>query len=159
MEYSQKYTLVAFLRPVEVGTEFAMGDWPMHVTLADVFANRLDGEIEQKLTDLLAKQAPISLSVGEDTTLGATKVVLINKNSELQNLHDEIVGLLVLSGVKFNTPEFVGKGFLPHSTIRKSGRLNAGDEFEITSVSLIDMFPGGDWQQRKVLSNFNLKQA
>lgn len=159
MKYSQKYTLVAFLKPIEVGAEFAMVDWPLHMTLADVFAIGLDTTIEQNLTDLLAKKSPISLSVGEDATLGTTKVSLINKNSELQNLHDEIVDLLELNGVEFNTPEFTRKGFLPHSTIQKSGRLNAGDEFEITSVSFVDMFPEGEWQQRKILKNFNLKQA
>ncbi|MFZ3010162.1 MAG: hypothetical protein WA030_04075 [Candidatus Microsaccharimonas sp.] len=158
MKYSQKYTLVAFLKPIEVGTEFAMVDWPLHVTLADVFAIGLDTAIEQKLTDLLARQLPISSSVGEDATLGTTRVALINNNSKLQDLHDKIVDLLELNGAEFNTPEFTGKGFLPYSTIQKSGRLSTGDEFKITSVSLVDMFPEGEWQQRKVLNNFNLNK-
>lgn len=159
MQYSQKYTLVAFLKPMKVGAEFAMADWPLHTTLADVFAIELDAIIEQNLTDLLAKQPSICLSVGEDAKLGNTRVALINKNSELQDLHDTIINVLELHGAKFNAPEFTRKGFLPHSTIQKFERLNAGDEFEITFVSLIDMFPGGDWQKRKVLNNFNLKQA
>lgn len=159
MNYSQKYTLVAFLKPIEVGTEFKMADWPLHVTLADVFAIELNSTVEQQLTDLLARQSPVCLSVGEDATLGTTKVALINKNNELQNLHNGIIDLLELNDAKFNTPEFTRKGFLPHSTIQKLGRLNTGDEVEVISVSLVDMFPGGDWQQRKVLNNFNLGEA
>ena len=157
MTYSQKYTLVTFLKPIEVGTEFAMADWRPHVTIADVFAIELDTAIKQSLADLLAQQSPIMLSVGEDVTLGTTKVVLINKNGELQSLHNKVVDLLELNGAKFNTPKFTRKGFLPHSTIQKSGRLDVGEEFEITLISLVDMFPNGNWLQRKVLNNFNLK--
>jgi hypothetical protein len=159
MNYSQKYTLVAFLIPVEVGTEFKMADWPLHITLADVFAIELETGIQQKLTNLLAEQPSLVLSVGQDATLGTTNVALINKDNRLQNLHDKIIDLLELNGVQFNTPEFTRTGFLPHSTVQKSGRLNIGNEVEITSISLVDMFPGGDWQQRKVLNNFSLRQA
>ncbi len=158
MNYSQKYTLVAFLKPLEVGAEFHMADWPLHITLADVFAIDLSPSLEQQLTELLASQPPVKLSVGEDATLGTTNVALVNKTSELQTLHEAIVDVLERNGVIFNTPEFTRSGFLPHSTIQKSGRLHAGDEFQITSVSLVDMFPKGDWQQRKVLHNFILKK-
>lgn len=157
MEYSQKYTLVAFLNPKEFGTTFNMADWPLHITLADVFAIELTAAIETKLTTLLAQQSPIHLTVGEDATLGTAEVALINKNVELQNLHNKIIDLLEINGVEFNTPDFIRKGFLAHSTIQKSGRLNDGDKVEITSVSLVDMFPDGDWQQRKVLNSFNLQ--
>lgn len=156
MEYSQKYTLVAFLAPTGAGTEFTMADWPLHVTLADVFAITLNAAVEQVLTDVLAKQSPVRLTAGEYTTLGTTKVTLLNKSSELQNLHDTVVDVLEQNDATFNTPEFTRTGFLPHSTVQKTGGLKAGDEFTITAVSLVDMFPGGDWQQRKVLRNFTL---
>ena len=159
MNYSQKYTLVAFLKPLEVGAEFHMSDWPLHITLADVFAIGLSPTLEQQLAELLEGQPPVELSVGEDATLGTTNVALVNKTNELQNLHEEIVDVLEQNGVIFNTPEFTRSGFLPHSTIQKSGRLHTGDTFHITSVSLVDMFPNGDWQQRKVLHNFALKKA
>lgn len=38
MIYSQRYALVAFFEPLEVDVEFEMSDWPLHVTLADVFS-------------------------------------------------------------------------------------------------------------------------
>lgn len=156
MQYSQKYTLVSFLEPIPLNTEFVMTDWPMHITLADVFAIDLDTGIEQKLSSLLASQSSISLLAGEDTILGTAGVVLIEKNDELQSLHNQIVQLLELNGAKFNNPEFTRAGFLPHSAIQKSGRLDKGDKVVINAVSLVDMFPNQNWQQRRVLANFKL---
>jgi hypothetical protein len=159
MLYSQKYTLVAFLKPLEIGAEFVMTDWPLHITLADVFAIELSDAVEQNLSTLFAEQSPISLSLAEDGTLGTTKVTFFKNTSEFQNLHDKIIDLLELNGAEFNTPEFTREGFLPHSTIQKSEKLNEGDKFVVTAVSLIDMFPNSNWKQRKVLNNFNLKQT
>ena len=51
MNYSQKYTLVTFIKPLEVGASFDMVDWPLHITLADVFAIDLSTDIERQLTD------------------------------------------------------------------------------------------------------------
>ena len=98
----------------------------------------------------------ITLSATGDSVLGTTEVVLIEKNDGLQKLHDQIVDLLELHGAKFNTPEFTRSGFLPHSTIQKSGRLSEGDKIEINTLFLIDMFPNKNWQQRRVLRKFKL---
>lgn len=159
MQYAQKYTLVSFLETIATNTEFSMADWPLHITLADVFAVDLDTGIGQKLTSLLANQPSITLSAKCDSTLGTTKVVLIEKNNDLQNLHDQIMDFLEFNGAKFNNPEFTRAGFLPHSTIQTSGRLHEGDKIEIRTISLVDMFPDGDWKQRKVIMNFELDKS
>lgn len=104
----------------------------------------------------MQEMPPIELLAGDDLTLGTTKVVIIENNDELKKFHNKIVDLLELNGVQFNVPEFTRRGFLPHSTIQKSGRLHKGEAIEITTISLVDMFPGGDWQQRKVLNIFEL---
>lgn len=157
MQYAQKYVLVSFLEPIEVNTEFSMTDWPPHVTLADVFAVKLDTSIERKLANLLINQPTVIASAGSDSKLGETKVVLIDKSNELLDLHNQIVDLLELNDAKFNTPDFTRSGFIPHSTIQKSGRLHEGDKIEINTISLVDMFPDENWQQRKVLSNFKMR--
>lgn len=159
MQYSQKYTLVSFFQPIEISTEFAMTDWPPHITLADAFATELNTGIVQKLEATLADQSSITLSAIGDSVLGTTEVVLIKKNDVLQKLHDRIVDLLESHGATFNTPEFTRLGFLPHSTIQKSGRLNEGDKIEIDTISLIDMFPDKNWRQRRVLKKFKLGGA
>jgi 2'-5' RNA ligase len=136
-----------------------MADWPLHITLADVFAVELDINLERKLTSLLASHQPITLLAKGDSTLGTTKVTLIEENDRLYNLHGQIIDLLENNGAKFNTPEFTRAGFLPHSTIQKSKRLYEGDSLEISTISLIDMFPQNDWEQRKIVKNFKLGKS
>jgi hypothetical protein len=156
MPYSQKYSLVSFLQPISIGAEFNMADWPLHVTLADVFAIDMDStKIEAKLAELVSYQLPVYTCAREDATLGTTEVVLLDKTEELVNLHMSLVDLLERNGAVFNSPEFTREGFLPHCTIQKSERLHAGDEVKIDTIALINMFPHEDWQQRQVINIFS----
>lgn len=158
MTYSQKYALVHFISPIRDGAQFHMADWPLHTTLADVFAiDRHATDIDKKLATLLAQIKPVETNATDDAALGTTHVVLLDKTPPLVKLHTDIVSLLEENGTVFNNPEFTRNGFLPHSTIQKSGRLQAGDKVFIDSISLVDMFPGGDWEQRRVLATFKMK--
>lgn len=157
MPYSQKYTLVHFTSPIHLGTSFHMSDWPVHVTLADVFAvDRHGTDLDEKLAHHLAAITPVQTTALRDASLGTTPVVLLDKTSPLTALHMDIVTLLEANRATFNTPEFTKDGFLPHSTIQKNGRLHIGDTVVIDSISLVDMFPGGDWQQRRILATFRM---
>lgn len=159
MHYSQKYTLVSFLESIDINAEFTMTDWPPHITLADVFAVDLDAGIENKLANLLVNVPSVDLTAREESKLGTTKVVLIENNDNLQNLHVRIIDLLESNGAKFNTPEFTRAGFIPHSSIQKPRKLHEGDTIAMNTISLIDMFPNKNWQQRRVLRNFKLDGA
>ena len=157
MTYSQKYTLVYFITPLKNGVEFHMSNWPLHVTLADTFA--MDGnkaDIAAKLAELIADIDSARTTALKDTVLGTTPVVLLDKTIELQQLHETLANVLEKNGVVFNHPEFIHDGFLPHSTIQGNERLRPGDKILIDNLSLIDMFPSGDWQQRKVLATSRL---
>lgn len=135
-----------------------MADWPPHVTVADVFAiDRRTTDIDTKLAARLAAIAPVVTTVLREATLGTTPVMLLEKTADFKELHESIVQLLEQNGAAFNTPEFVHDGFLPHSTIQKSGRLHQGEQCIIDSVTLVDMFPEGNWQQRRVLATYGLK--
>lgn len=159
MSYSQKYALVHFTSSIQLGASFHMSDWPVHVTLADVFAIDRHGiDIDEKLAHLLTKAEPVQTTALHDALLGTAPVVLLDKTASLIALHTAIVALLEENGATFNTPEFTKDGFLPHSTIQKSGRLHTGDTIVIDSISLVDMFPGGDWMQRRILMTFPMKQ-
>ncbi|MFO0971213.1 MAG: 2'-5' RNA ligase family protein [Candidatus Saccharimonadales bacterium] len=158
MQYSQKYCLVSFIDPIEVNTEFSVEGWPLHVTLADVFSierNSLD--IQAKLKELLEKQPALKTFANKETVLGTTKVTLLDNTTSLRKLHTALIDLLETNGAQFNVPEFTREGFLPHCTTQKTARLNIKDEILIDNLALIDMFPNGDWQQRKVLTAFKLK--
>ena len=158
MSYSQKYTLVHFFNPLQDGSEFRMTEWPLHTTLADVFAiDRRETSIDTKLSALASEADVVNVVATDESVLGVTPVVILEKTAPLQQLHDSIVSLLVQNGAVFNNPQFTRDGFLPHSTIQSSGRLQVGDEISIDSISLIDMFPNDDWQQRKVLVTFNFR--
>lgn len=157
MAYTQKYTLVSFIRPIAIGAEFGMVDWPLHITLADVFAvDRMGTNIESKLNALAAESRPISVRAHREAALGTAQVVLLDKNKDLLELHRRLVDLLEANGAKFNSPEFTRDGFLPHCTIQKTGRLHDGDRAVTTMLALVDMFPGNDWQRRKVIRLFAL---
>ena len=158
MTYSQKYCLVHFIQPVQVGTQFHMSQWPLHTTLADVFAiNRQDSRIDERLARQFSHYAPVKTTALQDSTLGTTHVVLLDKTPALVRLHNDVITLLEENGALFNTPEFNKESFIPHSTIQQDGRLRAGDEVVIDSLSLIDMFPESNWQQRNILRTFTFR--
>ncbi|MBI3889802.1 2'-5' RNA ligase family protein [Candidatus Saccharibacteria bacterium] len=156
MTYSQKYCLVHFIKPVQNGMQFHMSEWPLHATLADVFAiNRRSSHIDEILASKFSHHPSVKTTAMQGSILGTTHVVLLNKTPELLSLHAEVITILEESDAIFNTPEFNKAGFIPHSTIQQNERVNIGDVLEINSLSLVDMFPDDDWQQRKVLSTFN----
>jgi hypothetical protein len=158
MEYSQKYCLVHFISSIATSTQFNMSDWPLHITLADVFAiDRQNSNVDKELDLLCGKRTSVNTNVTSESTLGNTAVVLLDKNFELLELHNDIVSLLEEKGAIFNNPEFTKDGFVAHCTIQPKERLTIGDQVMIDSVSLVDMYPDGDWQERKVLSTFKLK--
>jgi len=158
MPYSQKYTIVAFIAPLIIGAQFDMKEWPLHITLADVFAiERQGATIDAKLTKMLASQSVIKTTAREDATLGTTRVILVDSTNELVTLHLRLIDLLQANGALFNNPEFTRNGFLPHCTIQETGRINSGDELRIDSLALVDMFPDNNWLQRKVISTFSLR--
>ncbi len=160
MIYSQKYCLVHFIEPISIGDVFQMADWPLHITLADVFAiDRTANNIDTKLKELLSTQPPVTVIAMQEAVLGTAEVVLLRNDKSILNLHEGIVRLLKANSATFNTPEFTLSGFLPHSTIQSSGRLHEGDGAIIDSITLIDMFPDEDWQRRKVLNTFKLREG
>lgn len=158
MIYSQKYALAHFFTPLADGAQFHMADWPLHTTLVDVFAiDRAATNIDAKLAAVLSEIESVTVCAKDDTVLGTTPVVLLETTLPLEQLHLTVVALLEENGAMFNNPQFTRDGFLPHSTIQDSGRLSRGDVITINSLSLVDMFPGSDWEQRKVLATFTLR--
>jgi len=153
-EFTQKYTIVHLFEELPDGFEYSMKSWPPHVTLADVFS--IDGEwtdLLESLRDALdSKHISIS-QVNDEDFFGddrSIQVMLLEKNSKLQHLHDTIVDVLESFKVKFNSPQYTKTGFMPHATKQQDG-LKMGDLVKFNSITLIDMFPDKDPYQRKVL--------
>ncbi len=150
MTYSQKYTIVQFLGETLTDV-FSMEDWPLHITLADVFAIHLSDELLGDLSNLTASQNEISLGSGSDTI----SAVKIERTQELEALHRGLIDLLEQNGAVFNTPEYTRSGFLPHCTYQE-GLRPQDKEVSFHELSLVDMFVENDWRKRKVIASFKL---
>lgn len=161
-KFTQKYTLVHTINSLSDGYEFSMNDWPLHVTLADVFA--IQGN-PNDLLDILTREFssyPIveSQVIGEDWfgKENNVHVMLINKSNELQSLHEAIIDVLENFHVTFNTPQFTHEGFTPHSTVKSNERLHEDDQVNINTVTLIDMFPDENPFRRRVLGTIHFSK-
>jgi len=160
-KFTQKYVVARFSKELPDEFEFSMKDWPLHVTLADVFA--VDGEWTSLLKDLNLslknEKAFFSQTIAKDFfgDDGSTKVILIENTAELRNLHETIISVLEKHGAVFNSPEYVNAGFKPHVTEQAESRLEIGDIVEFRSLTLVDMFPNKDPYQRKILGTVHLK--
>lgn len=160
-KYSQKWTIVSFLDQIMPGTCYHMTEWPMHVTLAGVFA--IDENIRAVSHDiavLAAKTKQVIVTATDNTILGIPEspvdVTLLEKCDELIELHSSIIQLLEKHGARFNSPEYNKRDYLPHITVRNKEFLPPNHKIEINTISLVDMFPDDDWRQRKVIYSYAL---
>lgn len=154
-QFSQKYTIIQLLEDLPEGFEYDWKNWPLHITIADVFA--IDWSVDTlttKLKETLSNQSPFTASVLNDEFFGPNRevrVTLINKTAELTQLHLQVVQLLEEGSVVFNNPHYNGDGFLPHSTVQSHMRLHQGDIVTFNALSIVDMFPDNDPYRRKII--------
>lgn len=160
MPFTQKYTIIQLFENVPEGAVFSSVEWPLHSTIVDTFAIDWDvPTIIQELEQLLAAHEQAATVAESDTFLGPnkqTQVVLLRKTNDLVRLHYDVIGLLEKGGLKLNDPRYAREGFLPHTTVQKHARLHKGDHAAFTALTLIDMFPGGDPYQRKVIKTIKI---
>lgn len=159
-KFTQKYSLVTFLEKVDEGFEYPWTNWPLHVTIADVFAVPLgSAELINWLGGLLEKQPSATATAAEDAFFGPDKqahVTLLDMSKELIMLHREAIAALKDAGAVFNDPQYIEDGYRAHAAVQTHSRLHKDDPVTIAEVSLVDMFPGNDGYQRKVLKTFKL---
>lgn len=157
----QKYVIVKFLRKVDEGTKFSASQWPLHITIASNFAVNLrsDTRLLEKLAALLAKQKPIAVIANDDEYFGPEKdilVTLLDTPVGLRSLHNNLIGLLKSANATFDNPRYLVEGFRPHATVQRDARLHKDELVRIDELTLVDMFPNSDMNQRKVLQTFKL---
>jgi len=158
--FTQKYTIIQLFEDVADGIQFPMSSWPLHATIVDTFAIEWDvPEMIKELGEMLAVCKSASSVVEDDMFFGPkkqTQVALLRKTDDLIELHYKVVELLEKGGLKLNDPQFSREGFLPHSTVQKHARLHKDDEITFGALTIIDMFPGEDPYQRKVLKTIKI---
>lgn len=154
-EFTQKYALIQLFEPLPEGSEFSSSDWPLHSTIADVFATDWDVlTMTRHLAELLGNREPASSNVLEDKFFGPqreVRVALLGKTASLLSLHHDVIACLETGGWKPNDPQFAKDGFLPHSTVQKHARLHEGETATFDALSIVDFFPENDPYQRKIL--------
>lgn len=133
---------------------FDMANWPYHITLADVFAVSVKGKLIADIQAVIDKLPQIVTHIVGDVRLGSTDVWLLDNLPELVHLHTRLVDVLEGHGAVFNTPQYIRDGFIPHITKQSESGMKVGDVITIEGVSLVDMFPGGDWRKRKIMKHF-----
>jgi 2'-5' RNA ligase len=158
---TQKWAIIALLKDIQDGTGFYYTDFPLHITLAGVFAINKSGLwLIESLTNLLTDQKTFDVQTDKKDMFGPNKdvaVMKIVKSPELVSFYDKIHKWLLESGAIYNEPQYQGDDYLPHSTFQKSSSLNENETLQIKYVSIIDLFPNGDGYQRKVFKTIELK--
>lgn len=161
MKYSQKWSLVCFSNQVQIGTEFDWKNWPQHVSIASVFAVEWSDELLQSLKQIVENCSVFATTVVDEAYWGKNgeyHCSLLEKSPEILRLHNNIHTLLVTYGATFNEPDHHGIGFVPHSTKQQNIKPAVGDHLQLTSLSIIDMFPHKDHLKRRVTHTFNFGQ-
>ena len=162
-QFTQKYTIIQLFKDISEGTQFSASNWPLHVTIADTFA--IDWDVPtmvEKLTQLLSSRTSATSVVENDRFFGdqrQVRVALLKKTDDLVKLHQDVIKVLERGGWKPNDPQFAKEGFLPHSTVQKHTRLNKGDEVIFNALTIIDMFPGENPYQRRVIKTIKISDA
>lgn len=157
--FTQKWTIVSLLQPAP-DADFFWKDWPLHVTLADVFA--IDWQqpgLQERLATLLSRQPVVESTVTGELHWGPTEAMELAPTPRLISLHRQLCELLLEYGAVFNQPQYVMDGYTPHSTIQKSGRLQIGQAVRLDQATIIDMFPDGDGYQRRLGRRFEFGGA
>lgn len=157
--FTQKYAIIQPFEPLSVGDEFTSTSWPLHTTLVDTFAATWSGDLWSSLTALTTHTEPFDCAVGHVDYFGAsgdTIVTLLLPTPALLNIHTSLVDTLLGAGATLNDPHFAHTGFKPHATVQQHLRLNEGDQVQFTELFVIDMFPDGDPNKRKVLRSLLL---
>lgn len=140
-----------------------MQDWPLHVTLADVFA--IHGSSDNLLRDLekhFGSYRPVHARVIDEAWFGENKdiqVRLLDRTDELQALHEKTLETLDRHGATFNNPEYMREGFKPHSTVQKDDQLHIGDTVTFDSITLIDLFPNENPYRRRILGTVRFAKS
>ena len=162
-QFTQKYTIIQLFKDIPEGTQFSASNWPLHVTIPDTFATDWDvPTMVEKLTQLLSSRTSATSVVENDRFFGdqrQVRVALLKKTDDLVKLHQDVIKVLERGGWKPNDPQFAKEGFLPHSTVQKHTRLNKGDEVIFNALTIIDMFPGENPYQRRVIKTIKISDA
>lgn len=156
-EFSQKWAVAAFFDDLPDGFEFQKNEVPLHATLAGVFAIDLPSIKIAGLLEGCVRGFEAPTVTGDAIEQwGSLKVTTLRSSQEFKDLFTVVQDTLLEKGAVFNEPEYVGAGFRPHVTLQRSGSLSPGAAKSVKGMSLVDMFPNGDPNRRRIVKTIKL---
>lgn len=161
MVFSQKYCLVQFLTPLEDDTEFDSSEWPLHSTIAGVFAIDWTSDRRAAFRQLLSDTPKTNASTLHDDYFGPDRdvhVMLVERTNELMKMHLRVINFIQQEGGRFNEPSYLNDAFRPHITITHEA-LTPQQKIHFHALTLIDMFPQRNHQRRRVMETIMLKES
>jgi len=158
MSFTQKYTIVSPIEQVIEGQVFESTHWPLHTTIADTFA--VDAIDEDLISQIRRRVKGRTFNVsGEELAYfgknADVEVVLLRDSPELYTLHSDLADLLLDRGAIFNDPQYTKGGFIGHVTQQATKRLAVNERVRLDAVAIIDMFPAGNPNKRRVMKVIN----
>jgi 2'-5' RNA ligase len=99
---------------------------------------------------------------GEPDMFGVDKDVPVNRivnEPELKQFHQTLYDALQVVGVRYKSPNWVGKGFAPHVTRQRSGRFETDTTFVATKLYLAEAETPDRLQQKKIINKLTLGSA
>lgn len=143
-----------------VGFTFDSRNWPLHITIVPPFfydggVNDLTAHLREVTDDL----GRFEIEVGAVDYFGPNndvEVNVINPNTSLARLHEQIVRKLGELGVSFHQAQFSNEGYRPHATVHGEVRVNEGQRIIIDAVALVLHEPNNIRHEREVVANMGL---
>lgn len=160
-EFTQKWGVISLLENASEGSEFYFTDFPLHVTLAGVFAVDKSGQqLFVELNNFLARRTTLEIEADQKAMFGPNQdvaVMKIKKTADLMALYLAVHLWLEDTKATYTTPQYEGEGYLPHSTFQNTGSLKPGEKRLLKSISLVDLFPNNNGYQRKIFGTIDLQ--
>ncbi|WP_168626727.1 2'-5' RNA ligase family protein [Cryobacterium sp. BB307] len=144
-----RFVIILPLESLNVGDGFVTADWPLHVTVVPPFRTRCTAEqLREAMTAVARAREPLRITVGPDDWFGHRKDVLVSlvtDDGRIQKLHDNLLVTLRRCLVDHETLSHVGRGYRPHITATRHGRVTDGERYTLPQLALVDMAtPHGD---------------
>lgn len=154
-----RYVVVLPLAPLQVGDEFTVAEWPLHVTVVEPFESPASpAELVAALGPVAQRSHEIGTTAGEDAMFGRNRdvpVSLIRDGGEIRMLREHALAALAPLGLDLGRAR---QDFRPHVSAKRHGRLRAGDRVRFDRLALIDMRPPAGSHHRAVVGVLELRR-
>lgn len=137
----------AFVEPLRPKDVF--NDWPLHATIIPWFRTDMDDrELVRELRDRLGRLSPFRAVMGGEAKFGRRRksVTLVQTPTPLTTIEHEARDLLHELGAWIVDESIKQRrDYRPHITAQRSGRLHAGDSFDVRAIYIVEQ--KGDHKQ------------